>query len=67
MKEYAILENIENDRKNYCSNFWDNRVDMDNYYSKNDKILSDQIEKVKPMFGPLPARSDYKIALFEVE
>jgi hypothetical protein len=44
LKEYAILENIENDRKTIVLTFWDNRVDMENYYSKNDKILSDQVE-----------------------
>ena len=38
---------------------------MENYY--DNKILADLIEKVKPMFEQMPERSDYKIALFEVD
>jgi hypothetical protein len=34
---------------------------------KRNKILSDLVEKVKPMFEQMPERSGYKIALFEVD
>ena len=37
------------------------------YYSKNNNILSELVEKVKPMFEQMPERSDYKIALFEID
>ncbi len=67
LKGYAILENIENDRETIVLTFWDNREDMEKYYSKDNKILSDLVEKVKPMFEQMPERSDYQIALFEVE
>jgi hypothetical protein len=66
LKGYAILENIEND-KTIVLTFWDNRKDMENYYSKDRKILSDLVEKVNPMFDQMPERSDYKITLFEIE
>jgi hypothetical protein len=39
---------------------------MEKYYSKDKKILSDLVEKVKPMFEQMPERSDYKISLFEL-
>jgi hypothetical protein len=39
---------------------------MENYYSKDNNILSDLVEKVKPMFEQMPERSDYKIVLFEI-
>ncbi|HSF00967.1 MAG TPA: antibiotic biosynthesis monooxygenase family protein, partial [Nitrososphaeraceae archaeon] len=67
LKGYAILENIENDRETIVLTFWENREDMENYYSKDNKILSDLVEKVKPMFEQMPERSDYKIALFEID
>lgn len=67
LKGYAILENIENDRETIVLTFWENRKDMENYYSKDNKILSDLLEKVKPMFEQMPERSDYEIALFEVD
>jgi hypothetical protein len=40
---------------------------MENYYSKDSKILSDLVEKVKPMFEQMPERLDYKIVLFELD
>ena len=67
LKGYAILENIENDRETIVLTFWENKEDMENYYSKDNKILSDLVDKVKPMFEQMPERSDYKIALFEID
>ena len=67
LKGYAILENIENDRETIVLTFWENREDMENYHSKDNKILSNLVDKVKPMFEPMSERSDYKIALFEVD
>lgn len=66
LKGYAILENIENDRETIVLTFWETREDMENYYSKDNNILSDLVEKVKPMFEQMPERSDYKIVLFEI-
>ena len=67
LKGYAILENIENDKETVVLTFWDKREDMENYYSKDSKILSDLVEKVKPMFEQMPERLDYKIVLFELD
>ena len=67
LKGYAILENIENDKETIVLTFWDNREDMENYYSKDNNIISELVEKVKPMFEQMPERSDYKIALFEID
>ena len=67
LKGYAISENIENDKETIVLTFWDNRKDMEKYYSKDNKILSDLVDKVKPMFEQMPERSDYKIALFEID
>ena len=57
LKGYAILENIENDRETIVLIFWENKEDMENYYSKRNKILSDLVDKVKPMFEQMPERS----------
>ena len=67
LKGYAILENIENYRETIVLTFWEAREDMENYYSKDNNILYDLVNKVKPMFEQMPERSDYKIALFEIE
>ena len=49
LKGYAILENIENDKETIVLTFWDNRKDMKNYYSIDNNILYDPVNKVKPM------------------
>jgi len=67
LKGYTILENTENDKETVVLTFWETREDMENYYSKDSKILSDLVEKVKPMFEQMPERLDYKIALFELD
>ena len=67
LKGYAIFENIENDKETVVLTFWENKEDMEIYYSKDNKILSDLVNKVKPMFDQMPERSDYKIALFEID
>ena len=67
LKGYAIFENIKNDKETVVLTFWENKEDMENYYSKDNKILSDLVDKVKPMFDQMPERSDYKIALFEID
>jgi heme-degrading monooxygenase HmoA len=67
LKVYAILENVENDRETIVLTFWETKEDMENYYSKDSKILSDLVEKVKPIFEQMLKRSNYKIALFEVD
>ena len=61
------MENIENDRETVVLTFWENREDMEDYYSRDNTILSELVEKVKRMFEQMPERSDYKIALFEVD
>jgi heme-degrading monooxygenase HmoA len=67
LKGYAILENIENDKETIVLTFWESKEDMENYYSKDNNILSELVEKVKPMFEQMPERSNYKITLFEVD
>ena len=67
LKGYAILENIENDKETIVPTFWENREDMEKYYSIDNNILYVLINKVKPMFEQMPERSDYKIALFEID
>ena len=61
------MENIENDKETVVLTFWDNREDMENYYSRDNNILYDLVNKVKPMFKQMPERSDYRIALFEID
>jgi hypothetical protein len=67
LKGYAILENIENDRETIVLTFWETKEDMENYYSRDNNILYDLVNKVKPMFEQMPERSDYKIALFKID
>ena len=61
------MENVENNSETIVVTFWETREDMENYYSKYNNILSDLVEKVKPIFEQMLERSDYKIALFKLD
>ncbi len=61
------MENVENNSETIVVTFWETREDMKNYYSKYNNILSDLVEKVKPIFEQMLERSDYKIALFKLD
>ncbi len=61
------MENVENNSETIVVTFWETREDMENYYSKYNNILSDLVEKVKPIFEQMPEKSDYKIALFKLD
>jgi heme-degrading monooxygenase HmoA len=52
------MENIEHDKETVVLTIWENKEDMENYYSKDNKILSDLVDKVKPIFEQMPERSD---------
>ena len=54
------MEKIENDRETIVLTFWDTIANKENYYSKDNKILSDLVDKVKKMFEQMPERSYYK-------
>ena len=49
LKGYAILENIENDRETIVLTFWETIEDIEKYYSKDNDILFNLVEKVKPI------------------
>ena len=55
------MENIENDRETIVLTFWETKEDMEKYYSKDNDILFNLVEKVKTMFVQMPEKSDYKI------
>lgn len=61
------MENVENNSETIVVTFWETREDIENYYSKYNNILSDLVEKVKPIFEQMPEKSHYKIALFKLD
>lgn len=66
LKGHAILENVENKRETIVLTFWDKKEDMENYYTKDNNLLQELVEKVKPMFEQLPERTSYKISSLEM-
>ena len=43
------MENIENDRETIVLTFWETIEDIEKYYSKDNDILFNLVEKVKPI------------------
>jgi hypothetical protein len=46
--------------------FWQTKEDMRSFYRPDNKILSEFVEKAKPLFEALPERSDHTVGDFKL-
>jgi hypothetical protein len=45
--------------------FWKSKEFMTAFYNMENKILTECVDKLKPLFSAMPERTDYKIILFK--
>lgn len=63
---YLVLENMMDEQESIVITFWQTKEDMDSFYRPDNKILSEFVEKVKPLFQVLPERSDHIVRDFKL-
>ncbi len=63
---YLVLENVIDEQESIVLTFWQTKEDMDSFYGPDNKILSELVEKVKPLFEALPERSDHIVRDFKL-
>lgn len=56
---YLVLENMIDKQESIVLTFWQTKEDMDSFYRPDNKILSELVEKAKPLLEVLPERSDH--------
>ncbi|AFU60047.1 hypothetical protein Ngar_c31310 [Candidatus Nitrososphaera gargensis Ga9.2] len=62
MKGHMILQSISNPNESIVLTFWETKEEMDKFYSPDNKLLADLVERVKPLFETMPERSDYTLS-----
>jgi heme-degrading monooxygenase HmoA len=45
--------------------FWKSKESMTAFYNMENKILTECVDKLKPLFSAMPERIDYKIISFK--
>jgi heme-degrading monooxygenase HmoA len=58
---YVVLDNIKDEEESIVLTFWQTREDMDDFYRPDNKVLSEFVERVKPLFEQLPERTDHVV------
>jgi heme-degrading monooxygenase HmoA len=62
MRGHIIIENISDIQESLVLTFWETREDMDKFYSRQNKALTDLVERAKPLFEKMPERTDYSVS-----
>ena len=66
LRGYVIMDNIKDEQESIVLTFWQTREDMDAFYKPDNKVLSDFVERAKPLLEQLPERSDHVIREFSL-
>jgi len=61
MKGHIVLESLSDPKEAIVLTFWETRDVMDRFYSPENTILSNLVERVKPLFEKMPERTDYRV------
>ena len=66
MKGFMVMDDLEDLRESVVLTFWEIREDMDSFYKPENKVLSNLVENLNPLFEQLPVRKDYHVAKFKI-
>jgi heme-degrading monooxygenase HmoA len=62
MKGHMILQSMSNPNESIVLTFWEVKEEMDKFYSRDNNVLADLVERVKPLFERMPERTDYALS-----
>ncbi len=62
MRGHIIIESVSDIQESLILTFWETREDMDKFYSKENKALTDLVERAKALFEKMPERTDYTVS-----
>ena len=66
MRGHIILDSTSDIRESIILTFWETREDMDNFYSIQNRGLSNLVNRAKPLFEKMPERTDYSVSELSV-
>ena len=66
MKGFIAMDSLEDPSESIVLTFWETKKDMDEFYQKDNRLLSDLVEKLKPFFEIMPERKSYQVSDFKI-
>jgi len=65
MKGFIVMASLEDPSETIVLTFWETKKDMDEFYQKDNRLLSDLVEKLTPSFEIMPERKSYQVTDFK--
>lgn len=62
---FLIMHSETDPRESIVLTFWRSKESMSAFYSKENPILEELVNKLKPLFSEMPVRFDYSITSFK--
>ena len=66
MKGFIVMDSLEDPVESIVLTFWETKEQMDNFYQVDNHLLSNLVEKLKPIFETLPERNSYQVSDFQI-
>jgi len=66
MKGFIVMDSIEDPSESIILTFWETKEEMDDFYKVDNRLLSDLVEKLKPIFEILPERRGYHVSDLQI-
>ncbi len=66
MKGFIVMDSLEDRSETIVLTFWETKEDMDEFYQKDNYLLSELVEKLKPSFEIMPERKSYQVSDFKI-
>jgi heme-degrading monooxygenase HmoA len=66
MKGFIVMDSLEDRSETIVLTLWETKEDMDEFYQKDNHLLSELVEKLKPSFEIMPERKSYQVSDFKI-
>ena len=66
MKGFIVMDSLEDPSESIVLTFWETKRDMDEFYQKDNHLLSELVEKLKHSFEIMPERKSYQVSDFKI-
>jgi heme-degrading monooxygenase HmoA len=66
MKGFIVMDSLDDPYESIVLTFWETKEEMDNFYEADNRLLSDLVEKLKPIFETLPERRGYHVSDLQI-
>jgi heme-degrading monooxygenase HmoA len=62
---FLIMDSETDPRESIVLTFWKSKESMTAFYNEENPILTELVDKLKPLFTEMPVRFDYRVTSFK--